>query len=98
MWAPILVREAIEDRVIARRPDERRKRAGYSVGQQFAGFEVADARLETLGAIVVERIGHQLAVRADGQFGEAEIILARHHRDLVELGRAAWRERVCQAV
>ena len=82
--APVLVGQAVDQRLVARDPDQRRQRAGDLVGQHLAGGDHLDPRGEAFRAVVIHRPGEQPPILADGNGAELEIFEVPGQRDFIE--------------
>ena len=98
---PVLVGVGVEEALGVRRPDQAVAPVLDQVGKLRAGFEIAHLQNEAFGAVGVDRIGEQAAVRADGVAAEPEIFVAFRERRFVEddgIGAAARRPPVPLAI
>ena len=82
--APVVIGIAKDEPGIVGGPHEVRKRALNDVRQVFARREITHMHLETLRAIIVIGVSHQLAVRADDEGVELKVVLALGELVLIE--------------
>ncbi len=81
---PILIGEAVEQRLAVARPHQRGQGAGDHIAQHVAGRKIADAHLKPLAAVGIDREGEITAAGGNRHRAETEIFMPLGQRGLIE--------------
>jgi len=75
LGSPVIVGVCVEKALRVRRPDQTVAPVLDQVGKLHAGFEIAHLENETFGAVGVDGIGEQAAIRANSVAAEPEMFV-----------------------